>query len=172
VARNSKKRKREQALAATGTPSRGGCTVCGDPFHVAAECFKPGGGLAHYDAKQRGEHIEKKRQERAARKWQQQQQQQQQQQYPPQYPPQYPTQYRAPYPNMTWQAQMPPPPPQQQQPQQQQQQKGPGAAMSAIGESQKRVIAALEEKLRLQQNQMTEAKRRVQEMLPAYDIGY
>ena len=46
MAQNKKKRKREQALEATCTPSRGGCTVFGDPFHVAAESFKPGSKLS------------------------------------------------------------------------------------------------------------------------------
>lgn len=169
AAEQTKKRKREQALAAIGiTPPRGGCTNCGDPYHTVAECFKPGGGLAHLDKQQRGAWLEQRRRQRDASKAARYQQQRQYCQY--QYPP---------FPNMSWHAPhgapMPPLPPgaPPQQPQQQQQQHKPtGEANSALEQSRSSVIAALEEKLRVQQRQMDTAKSNIHQMLPGYDIGF
>jgi hypothetical protein len=166
AAEQTKKRKREQALAAIGiTPPRGGCTNCGDPYHTAAECFKAGGGLAHLNKQQRGAWLEQRRRQRDAGKAARYQQQQQYCQY--QYPP---------FPHMSWHAPhgapMPPLPPGAPPAQQQQQQQPTGEANSALEQSRSRVIAALEEKLRVQQQQMDTAKSNVHQMLPGYDIGF
>lgn len=40
------------------------CRVCGSQWHCKAECFKPGGGLAHLTPEQRGNWLEDQRQRR------------------------------------------------------------------------------------------------------------
>jgi len=69
---NLKKRNAEQAFGAFqhGLPV---CTNCGKPGHTIKECFRPGGGLAHYTQQQVHEYLANKRKKR-----EQQQQQQQQ----------------------------------------------------------------------------------------------
>merc|ERR1712072_362080 len=69
---NLKKRTAEQAFGAfqSGLPV---CANCGKSGHTIKECFRPGGGLAHYTQQQVHEYLANKRKQR-----EQQQQQQQQ----------------------------------------------------------------------------------------------
>jgi len=69
---NLKKRNAEQAFGAFqhGLPV---CTNCGKPGHTIKECFRPGGGLAHFTQQQVHEYLANKRKKR-----EQQQQPQQQ----------------------------------------------------------------------------------------------
>jgi len=60
---NLKKRNAEQAFGALqhGLPV---CTNCGKPGHTIKECFRPGGGLAHYTQQQVHEYLANKRKQR------------------------------------------------------------------------------------------------------------